>query len=202
MPIGLLRARGGRLIKFSRATPGILERLASRYEALRQGRERGAQLIEFALILPILLSLLFGIVTGGLAFSQKLSLDNAARETARFAATLPVDGDLSAWLDQIADVAISTSTGSLDVGVAGREICVAYVFPDGTDVDDRTTRVTEDAAGVRTQSAQPCVVDTRPADERRVQVLVERESDLIVFYFTRSITLDSQSIARFERGDK
>lgn len=169
---------------------------------LSRDREHGAQLIEFALILPILLSLLFGIVTGGLAFSEKLSLDNAARETARFAATLPVDGDLPAWLAQVADVAISTSTGSLDDGVAGREICVAYVFPDGTTVADRTTQLTEDAAGVRTYSDQPCVADTRPGDERRVQVLVERESDLIVFYFTRSITLDSQSIARFERGDK
>lgn len=163
--------------------------------------ERGAQLIEFALILPILLSLLFGIVTGGLAFSHNLSIDNAARETGRFGATLPVNGDLTAWLNQVADVAINTSTGTLDDGVPGRVVCVAYVFPDGTLAQDQTMRIVEDAAGVRTTAAQPCLVnDGRPSDERRVQITVQREADLIVFYFNRTLTLDGQAVSKFERG--
>lgn len=163
------------------------------------GEQRGAQLIEFALILPIMLSLLFGIVTGGVAFSHNLSLDNAARETARFGATLPVDGDLPNWLDQVADVAIGTATGTLDVGQPGRQICVAYVYPAGTHPHDSTQRVTEDAVGVRSTSAQQCVVDGRPATERRVQVVIQRDTELIVFYFTKSLTLSSQSVARYER---
>ncbi len=161
--------------------------------------EGGAQLIEFAVILPIMLSLLFGIVTGGVAFSHNLSLDNAARETSRFGATLPVDGDLPNWLNQVADVAIGSATGALDVGLAGREICVAYVYPAGTHPHDRTLRLNEDAVGVRTTTAQPCVADGRPASERRVQVVVQRDSELIVFYFTKALTLSSQSVARYER---
>lgn len=164
--------------------------------------QRGAQLIEFALILPILLSLLFGIVTGGVAFSHNLSIDNAARETARYAATLPVNGDLPGWLNQVADVAISTATATLEDGVAGRVVCAAYVFPDGALVNDRTLRVVEDAAGVRTISNQPCLAtDGRPNDERRVQITVERETDLIVFYFSRTLTLSGQSVALYERGE-
>lgn len=183
----------------ARADEGTGVRRALR--ARLHDEQRGAQLIEFALILPIMLSLLFGIVTGGVAFSHNLAIDNAARETARYAATLPVNGDLPGWLNQVADVAIGTATATLDDGVAGRVVCVAYVFPDGALAHDRTTRLVEDAAGTRTVTNQPCIADGRPNDERRVQVTVQRESDLIVFYFTRTLTLSGQSVARYERGE-
>lgn len=53
----------------------------------RRGRgERGAAALEFALIVPVLLLILGGIINFGFAFSQKLALDNAVRETARSAA--------------------------------------------------------------------------------------------------------------------
>ena len=172
-----------------------------RFAALRQKRERGAQLIEFALILPILMSLLLGIVTGGIAFSHNLSIDNAARETARYGATLPVNGNMGAYLNQVADVAISTSTGTLEDGQPGRVVCVAYVFPDGVAPNDQTTRLVEDAAGVRTVTNQPCLADGRPNDERRIQITVARDADLVVFYFSRTVNLTGQSVARFERGD-
>jgi len=168
---------------------------------LKSNSERGAQLIEFALILPILLSFLFGIVTGGVAFSHNLSIDNAARETGRYAATLPVDGDLTGWLSQVADVAISTGTGTLDDGEPGRRVCVAYVYPDGTLAQDQTMSIVEDVNGTRAYDTVPCLADGRPADERRIQVVLERDTDLIVFYFTRTIGLSGQSVARFERGD-
>lgn len=176
---------------------------ASGLKALRESDERGAQLVEFALILPILMALLLGIVTGGIAFSHNLSIDNAARETARYGATLPVAGDMGAYLNQVADVAIRTSTGTLEDGAPGRIVCVAYVHPNGSAAHDQTTRVVEDAAGARTVTNQPCLLagDGRPDDERRIQITVEREADLVVFYFSRTLTITGQSVARFERGD-
>lgn len=48
--------------------------------------ERGASAVEFALVMPLLLLIIGGIFNFGLAFSQKLALDNAVRETARAAA--------------------------------------------------------------------------------------------------------------------
>jgi Flp pilus assembly protein TadG len=51
--------------------------------AKQRAGERGAAAVEFALILPILLTLVFGIVEFGWAFGQQVSLGNAAREAAR-----------------------------------------------------------------------------------------------------------------------
>jgi Flp pilus assembly protein TadG len=47
--------------------------------------ERGAVAVEFALLLPLLLSLVFGIIQFGLALNEKLTLTHAAREGARAA---------------------------------------------------------------------------------------------------------------------
>ncbi|MDH5299504.1 MAG: pilus assembly protein [Desulfobulbaceae bacterium] len=47
-------------------------------------REKGASLIEFALILPLLLVVLFGIIEFGFILYDQAMLTNAAREGARF----------------------------------------------------------------------------------------------------------------------
>jgi Flp pilus assembly protein TadG len=46
-------------------------------------RERGAELIEFALVLPLILILIMGIFDFGLAFQRFEVITNAAREGAR-----------------------------------------------------------------------------------------------------------------------
>ncbi|WP_026378597.1 TadE/TadG family type IV pilus assembly protein [Agromyces italicus] len=51
--------------------------------ATHRARERGAAAVEFALILPVLLTVVFGIIEFGWAFGQQVSLGNAAREAAR-----------------------------------------------------------------------------------------------------------------------
>lgn len=45
--------------------------------------QRGASAVEFAIILPILMTLLLGIVEFGYLFNQQISLTQAAREGAR-----------------------------------------------------------------------------------------------------------------------
>ena len=45
--------------------------------------ERGAEAVELAIALPILLMLVLGTVTAGLAFFDKISLNRAAREADR-----------------------------------------------------------------------------------------------------------------------
>ena len=45
-----------------------------------------SSLVEFALVLPLLSMLLFGIVQFGLAYDMKQSINSAAREGARMAA--------------------------------------------------------------------------------------------------------------------
>jgi Flp pilus assembly pilin Flp len=50
------------------------------------GKEQeGAAAVEFALLLPLLVLLLFGIIEFGLAFNARIQATNAAREGARMA---------------------------------------------------------------------------------------------------------------------
>ncbi|MGD2148822.1 MAG: pilus assembly protein [Anaerolineae bacterium] len=66
---------------------------------------RGQELLEYALVLPLLLLLIFGIVDFGLAFFAYNSVANAAREGAR-AGVVP-----SATEDDIIDAAIGRTGG-------------------------------------------------------------------------------------------
>ena len=91
---------------------------------------------------------------------------------------------------------------------------MAYVYPDGivpTVVDDgvkvpvvgtdHTIRIEIDEDGTRTIApGQTCYSDGRPHDERRVQILAERDAYLQFVFFDRTVTLDGQSTARFERA--
>jgi Flp pilus assembly protein TadG len=47
--------------------------------------ERGVAAVEFAILLPLLVALLFGFIQFGIAFNSKIQATNAAREGARLA---------------------------------------------------------------------------------------------------------------------
>jgi Flp pilus assembly protein TadG len=59
--------------------------IRTRLRAHDPDRDRGAAMVEFALVLPILLILTLGIINFGYLFGQKLSLNQAVREGARAA---------------------------------------------------------------------------------------------------------------------
>jgi Flp pilus assembly protein TadG len=156
-------------------------------------------MVEFALVFPVLLAILVGTITAGMAYNLNNSLNNGARESTRYGATLPVDGDMSGWLNSVADVARDSASGDLHAGVPGQQICVSYVHPDGTAGDDRTTSLTE-VAGVRTITVgSSCFTDSRPNDERRVQVALQRTTDLEAVVYSTTLTIAAESVARFER---
>jgi len=52
--------------------------------ARRTRDDRGTAVVEFALVVPFLILLLFGITTTGLTYSDHLAITNAVREGARF----------------------------------------------------------------------------------------------------------------------
>lgn len=164
--------------------------------------ERGAVLVEAAFITMMLISLLVGTVTAGIAFSQKTSLQTAAREATRYGATLPVNTDMGVWLGKVLEVAKSAGGKDLTAATPGQEICVAYVYPNGTLSTDRSTRVIQ-VAGVTssptTGSTAMCFDDGRPPEERRVQVVATRTSTIQAAMFSVDVDISSSSSARFER---
>lgn len=51
---------------------------------LHDRTDRGAAAVEFAIVVPVLLLILFAIIVFGFLFAQDLALSNAARQGARF----------------------------------------------------------------------------------------------------------------------
>lgn len=171
----------------------------------RRSGDRGASLVELALALPLLVMLLVGMVSAGIAYNHQLALTHAAREGGRYAATLPVTNfaDLDAWLVEVSDQTVADATGALNDGVDGRYVCVAYVYPQGVggpDPDDQTKRRELFADGSTNVDGQQCLAggDGRPTTERRVQVVVRRNTDFNVVFFSSTVTLDAEAVNRFE----
>ncbi len=162
--------------------------------------ERGAALVEFGLVIPIFVMLILGSVTLGLAYNDNNSLNNGAREAGRFAATLPVD-TINVWLNDVADAAEVATDGAVSDTATGSEICVAYVYPAGTEPNDQTTLLFRDASGTTITSGAFCFDDGRPNDERRVQVQLGRESQVQAIVYTRNVELEARSVVRYERAD-
>ena len=85
---------------------------------MRRGGESGQDLIEFALILPLLLLLLLGIMEFGVAVFTYNTVANAAREGARYGIIHPAD-----------DAAIEAATRMLTTGLDQGELDIAVARP-------------------------------------------------------------------------
>ena len=97
--------------------------------------EDGAAAVEFALLLPLLVLLLFGFIQFGLAFNSRIQATNAAREAARMAVVGIDDfdniGGASFWnivRDQAGVGSISDCTFVTE-NVVGGQLTVTFDFP-------------------------------------------------------------------------
>ena len=83
------------------------------FRVFHRDRETGASLVEFAVVLPLLILLLFGIMEAGWLFSQQVEVRNAAREGARLAV---VDfGSVDVMRSEVCDRAV-LSAARAEVG--------------------------------------------------------------------------------------
>ena len=155
-------------------------------------RERGASLVEFALVLPLILMIVLGLVSAGVAYNLKITLTHAAREAARYAAILPTGGDTDTWLSNVETHMLADATGALASGQPGASYCIAFV--DGSPSGAETKHITETGAA----TGGWCFDDGRGSDEWRVQVEVQRTTTLNVLVFSKSITLTSEAASRYE----
>jgi Flp pilus assembly protein TadG len=151
--------------------------------------ERGAALVEFALVLPLIMALILGMVTGGAAYNRKLSMTNAVREGSRFGATL--DGS-STWAGSIQTRTAELATGDLTAG----QVCVQLV-KNGSVVVQSGVTYEALGAGCSTITA-PSV--TAASTDCVVKVWAARigQDKLQAMFFSSSLTLTSKSVARYE----
>ena len=165
----------------------------------RGAGERGAAMVEFALVLPLVMMLAFGLLTSAMAYNHKLDLTHAAREGARYGATLaqlqctgtPNPCGTQTWAEVVRSVVVQRSMG--DLTAAG--VCVALVSgspgaPIGTGFSVN--------APVGFNGA--CYDDGSADAGKRVQVAVVKTGDAINgILFKMPVTLTSQATAKFEQ---
>lgn len=167
---------------------------------MRADRERGAAVVEAALTFPLIVMLIFGMFSGGMALSQKNSIENAAREASRLGATSVVvdTSNTKPWLDDVANAAIAAATGELDADVSGQYVCVALVgTSNGT---DGRKVISEGAATYDTGSCGAVGEMDCPTGRPCVQVKLQRDAILDVVLTRHEMTLDASSVTIYERN--
>ena len=153
--------------------------------------DSGAAMVEMAFIFSLLVMLLVGVVTSAIAFGQKNSIENAAREASRYAATLPGDIDAT-WLNTVRDVARAAAQGNLDAGVDGYYICVAHTGSGQRLIDTNLSSPPSTPPGA-------CYDDG--LSDSRVQIVTQRDSQISAAFFTVDVTLRAPATARYERAE-
>ena len=101
-----------------------------------QRDQDGAAAVEFALLLPLLVLLLFGLIQFGVAFNTKIQATNAAREGARMAVVgidnwADVGGGLPFWqaVQQNAGVGDIDNCVLDTTDVVGGTLTVTFDYP-------------------------------------------------------------------------
>lgn len=101
--------------------------MASVTRTQRFGSERGAELIEFALVVPLLLFIIMGLIDFGFMFQRYEVVTNAAREGARIA-VLPsyLDADVEARVrSYMTEGGVPNTTSNSTVATTDVPIAVA-----------------------------------------------------------------------------
>jgi hypothetical protein len=147
-------------------------------------------MIEFALVLPLFAMLVVGLFSSAMLYDSRMQLTHAAREGARYGATVP-DGQSfvsgASWAESVEALVRQRGGASLD----GADVCVALVA--GDDATPVSGDHTTDPLGGR------CFDDSAGGEEgQRVQVAITKTMTLDVVAFQRPVTMTSTATARHE----
>lgn len=99
-------------------------------------REDGQAMVEFALILPLLVLLLCGIIDFGWIFGNQITMNNASREAARFMAinydsTKPLEDNetVAEGIMQARLTTMDDANLSVTLSVSGEVVMVSASYP-------------------------------------------------------------------------
>lgn len=162
------------------------------FGAHRKSGERGASLVEFAIVAPLLFLLLFGVIEFARVVSAYTTVWTGAREGARYATTsggsdissgIPRNRDCAGILDAVQAKAVVSS-------IAGADVTIEWVNPSGTLIADCNPATA--APNPNQKSGGNWVVDIPNAS--RIVVEVEGTFNAVVPILSgvlNGITLDS-----------
>jgi Flp pilus assembly protein TadG len=150
---------------------------------LRKLDDRGAVLIEAAIVTPLLILLMFGIWTTARAWNVHNVLDHAAREAARYGAVDPTHSDILT-IAQGEVIAASYPWSEIDV------FCSAVIDAGGVDSNDGSGSLC---------LAPGTSAGNDPTTDDRVQVkLMINGYKLDFLFFSIDVDLKGQAVARLE----
>ncbi len=159
--------------------------------------------VEFALVFPLLVMLLFGIITAGISFAHSLGLTNAVREGARFGAISDASpATASQWAD---DVIARVRQTQFDDPSAESQVCV-QLWKVGTGAVANTGKCSSTGGAayisLPTTAAQAPAVPTNASGTCVVRVLAARPFQIFVGVTSWDSVRVTGSIERYERKDK
>jgi Flp pilus assembly protein TadG len=156
----------------------------------------GVAIVEFALVFPLVMALLVGTVSAGLAWNQKMSMTHAAREGIRYGATVPTQAVPGGkWAETIQAVVVERSAGELTTS----QVCVSLVQT----INGSTTVVENNRIG---PGSGPCIPNqsyplmSGSDDGRRVQVVVTKPGQIDAVFYRFKLNLRSEATARAENA--
>ncbi len=147
-----------------------------------RGRHDGAILVELAFVLPVLVSVVLGSITGGEAYFRKIGVAESVREGARFGASLVLGTGPTAVADWEASVTarvVAASGGQLTTA----DVCAKLVLPIGA-----TDCGVSDPSGASLETTV-----------HLAKVSGTKGAKLEFLFFSVDTTLRSKLAARYER---
>lgn len=170
-------------------------------KALRHRRDHaadtGASAVEFALVVPLLLLLVFGIIDFGIVFSQQLSLNNAVRQGAREAVAGGNTGQTTCAdvVTNVRDASYALAMDTSQIAVTVQTQSAAGVFyPSGSQPCGTTANPTS--------STVVCQGSFQPGGNDSIVVTATYVGKYVVPMpipgFPSSVTLTSQAVYRCE----
>ncbi|HZP31143.1 MAG TPA: TadE/TadG family type IV pilus assembly protein [Acidimicrobiia bacterium] len=163
---------------------------------VRLGRgERGAALVEFALVLPVFAMLVFGGFSGAMAYNRKQSIVYAAREGARYGATVPQSQCSptsncggKTWAQLVQSVVVARSGGTI---TSSSDVCVALVSGSSPPTAASSQFTTSP------DGSSACFTDSSDGSTR-VQVAISHGDSINAILLSIPVNENSQATARWE----
>ena len=156
---------------------------------VRRRGDRGTGMVELAFAVPLFVSMMLGTITSGLALNDDLQLAHAAREGARYGATVPDAESFTSgtWATNVRQVVLEQFGDELTVD----SVCIALVTgsPAIPVSADHTTNIDGTA----------CYDDSGSGvTNARVQVTAAKQASIDAAFFRHDVLLTSQATAQHE----